>query len=603
MSDNLAAILARSNNDPTRLVDILNEIQAAEGCISEAAIDWIGRATGLSRVNIEQTLSFYHFFSRTQRGKYTVYLNNSAVSEMMGCSAVAAAFEEAAGCLFGSVTPDGLIGLFYTADIGMNDQEVAAIINDVVFTCLTPEKARQLVRAMQQGIAVQDLVTEYGDGNNCSERVCSMVRNNIQKTGPVYFGAYQQGAAIKKCVTMSPQDVISEMKKAYLRGRGGAGFPTGMKWELCTKAKDPRRCVIANADEGEPGTFKDRVLMTELPHLLFEGMAVCGYAIGATTGIVYLRAEYRYLKAHLEHILAQMRLANLLGNSIGGKTGFDFDIRIQLGAGAYVCGEESALIESAEGKRGEPRDRPPFPVEKGYLAIPTVVDNVETFSTVVQIIDKGAEWFSSMGTRDSKGTKLLSISGDCDHPGVYEVPFGTTIGELLTMAGARDPLAVQVGGPSGSCISAAQRDVIIAFEGCSTAGSIIIIGSQRDLLAIMYNFMEFFTDESCGSCAPCRMGTVLMRNTLKRIINRQGTAEDLTTLRELGAVMKKANKCGLGQTAPNPVLTSMANFPEIYNALLPEESDILPRFDLATAVQASCAYVGRTPNLSPEHVL
>lgn len=601
MSEELAAILAKHHNDPTRLVDILHDVQLLDGQISEAAIEQIGQETGLARSDIEQTMSFYHFFSRTSRGKYTVYLNNSAVAEMMGCAEVAAAFEQAAGCSFGSVTEDGLIGLFYTADIGMNDQEVAALINGVVFTCLTADKAAALVELMRQNVPVEAMVTEFGDGNNA--RIRTMVRNNIRKTGPVCFGTYQPGAAVRKCATMLPENIVSEVKTSKLRGRGGAGFPTGMKWEFCAKAQGPRRCVIANADEGEPGTFKDRVLLTEVPHLLFEGMIICGRAIGADIGLVYLRAEYRYLEAYLEQVLEQMRADNLLGKNIAGQTGFDFEIRIQLGAGSYVCGEESALIESAEGKRGEPRNRPPFPVEKGYLDIPTVVDNVESFASAVQIIDKGADWFSSMGTAESKGTKVLSICGDCERPGVYEVVFGTSIGELLDMAGAREPMAVQVGGPSGRCLSAAKRDAVIAFEDCATAGSLIIIGKQRDLPAIMQNFIDFFTEESCGSCAPCRMGTVIMGRMLQRIRNRQGTAEDLTVLRELGAVMKKANKCGLGQTAANPVLTSLASFPELYQSLLPEPSDILPRFDLAAAVQESCACVGRTPNLKQEHAL
>ncbi len=603
MSEELAAILAKHHKDPTRLVDMLHDLQLLEGQISEAAIEQIAQETGLARTDIEQTVSFYHFFSQAPRGKYTVYLNNSAVAEMMGCAEVAAAFEQAAGCAFGSVTADGLIGLFYTADIGMNDQEVAALINGVVFTGLTADKAAALVELMRQNVPVEAMVAEFGDGNNA--RIRAMVKNNIRKTGPVCFGPYQPGAAVRKCAAMLPENIVSEVKNSKLRGRGGAGFPTGMKWEFCAKAKAEglRRCVIANADEGEPGTFKDRVLLTEVPHLLFEGMIICGRAIGADSGIVYLRAEYRYLEAYLEQVLEQMRSDNLLGKNIAGQAGFDFEIRIQLGAGSYVCGEESALIESAEGKRGEPRNRPPFPVEKGYLDIPTVVDNVETFAAAVQIIDKGADWFSSMGTAESKGTKLLSICGDCERPGVYEVVFGTSIGELLDMAGAHEPLAVQVGGPSGRCLSAAKRDALIAFEDCATAGSLIIIGKQRDLPAIMQNFIDFFTEESCGSCAPCRMGTVIMGRTLQRIRNRQGTAEDLTMLRELGAVMKKANKCGLGQTAANPVLTSLESFPEMYQALLPKPSNILPRFDLAAAVQESCACVGRTPNLKQEHAL
>ncbi|MGB5684483.1 MAG: NAD(P)H-dependent oxidoreductase subunit E, partial [Candidatus Electrothrix sp.] len=431
MSDHIAAIDAiaeKYDNDPTRLLDMLLAVQEQERSVSDAAARLLAQKLGLSWGDIQQTVSFYHLLSQEPRGKYTVYLNNGPVSIMQGYQEVAAAFAEAAGCSFGSVTADGRIGLFTTADMGMGDQEVAALINGTVFTNLTPDKARILVEAMQKGVPAQNIQdiqgmitkntenTGYGDGNNSLPSIHSMVCNNLRKPGPVCFGPYQAGAALRKCVTQSPEEVLAEVKASKLRGRGGAGFPTGMKWELCAKAEGPERCVVANADEGEPGTFKDRVLLTERAQLLFEGMAVCAYAIKATTGTLYLRGEYAYLKDYLEQVLEQMRSDNLLGKDIAGKPGFDFDIRVQLGAGSYVCGEESALLESAEGRRGEPRNRPPFPAQSGFHTMPTVIDNVETLAATVQIIDKGATWFRSLGTEESTGTKVLSISGDCDRP-------------------------------------------------------------------------------------------------------------------------------------------------------------------------------------------
>ncbi len=595
MSDRIAAIAAKYDNDPTRLLDILLAVQKQERCISDTAARQLAQKLDLSWADIQQTVSFYHLLSQKPRGQYTVYLNNGPVSIMQGYEEVAAAFSETAGCPMDSVTADGRIGLFATADMGMGDQEVAALINNVVFTCLTPEKARALVKAMQEGVSVRDMAlknTEYGDGNNSLPSIGSMVQNNIQKTGPVCFGPYEIGAALRKCVTQSPEEILAEIKTSKLRGRGGAGFPTGMKWQFCAEAEGPDRFVVANADEGEPGTFKDRVLLTERAELLFEGMAICAYAAGATTGALYLRGEYTYLESYLNQVLQQMRADNLLGKDIAGKPGFEFDIRVQLGAGSYVCGEESALLESAEGKRGEPRNRPPFPAQSGYQNMPTVIDNVETLASAAQIIDKGAAWFRSLGTEESTGTKVLSISGDCDRPGIYEVEFGITLGELLDMVGARDPQAVQVGGPSGSCLDAAARDTVISFEGCPTAGAILIIGAQRDLLAIIDNFMAFFTDESCGSCAPCRTGTWMLRNTLRRIRQGQGTREDLTAMRQLSAVMQKTTKCGLGHTAPNPILNTLDNFPHLYAALIPEQSDIRS-FDLDAAVRASSAAVNR----------
>ena len=607
MSDHIAAIdaiAAKYDNDPTRLLDMLLAVQEQDRSVSDSVVRQLAQELDLSWGDIQQTVSFYHLLSQKPRGKYTVYLNNGPVSIMQGYDEVAAAFAQAAGCPIGSVTADGCIGLFATADMGMGDQEVAALINGTVFTCLTPEKARTLVKAMQEGVPIQDMVTdnaEYGDGNNSLPSIRSMVRNNLKKPGPVCFGPYQAGAALRKCVSQSPKEVLAEIKDSKLRGRGGAGFPTGMKWELCAKAEGPERCVVANADEGEPGTFKDRVLLTERAQLLFEGMVVCAYAIKAATGTLYLRGEYTYLKAHLEEMLEQMRSVNLLGKNIAGKAGFNFDIRVQLGAGSYVCGEESALLESAEGRRGEPRNRPPFPAQSGFHTMPTVIDNVETLTSAAQIIDKGAAWFSGMGTEESTGTKVLSISGDCDRPGVYEVEFGITIGELLDMAGAHDPQAVQVGGPSGRCLNAAARDTAISFEGCPSAGAILIIGAQHDLLTIIDNFMAFFTEESCGSCVPCRAGTWMLRNTLRRIMQGKGTREDLTSMRQLSAVMQKTTKCGLGHTAPNPILNTMDNFPHLYDALIPEQTGIRA-FDVEASVQASNLAVGRASVVKKEQV-
>jgi len=324
-------------------------------------------------------VTFYHFFSLHPRGAYTVYLNTAITSWMRGRAAVARAFEEEAGCLFGEVTADGLIGLFPTSCIGMNDQEPSAIINGVVFTRLTPARAKHLVRSMKTGKPVRGMVTECGDGANQSDLVRSMVSNNIRKKGPVIFGPFEPGSAVKKAVAQKPEDIISEIKKAKLLGRGGAGFPTGLKWEFCRREKSDMRYVLCNADEGEPGTFKDRVILTEMPQLLFEGMAVAGYAIGAREGLLYLRSEYAYLRSHLEAVLERMRRENLLSKNIAGSDDFSFDITIASGAGAYVCGEESALLESAEGRRGEPRNRPPFPVQTGYRSRPTAVNNAGHF--------------------------------------------------------------------------------------------------------------------------------------------------------------------------------------------------------------------------------
>jgi [NiFe] hydrogenase diaphorase moiety large subunit len=389
-------ILDKYNKDKTRLMDILIDVQSEIGYFPREITVEIAEDMGMSEVDVDQTISFYHFFSQKPTGKYQIFLNNSAVANMMGRAAVAETFTKELGIKFNDVTPDGLVGLFETSCIGMNDQEPAAIINNQIFTRLTPFRAKEIVRDIKEGKSVEDMiVADYGDGENRSDLIKSVVSNNIRKIGPILERNYKSGQAIEKVTKMTPDQVIEEVKKSNMRGRGGAGFPTGLKWEFCRNASGEKKFIFCNADEGEPGTFKDRVILTERPRLLFEGMVIAGYAVGATEGILYIRHEYKYLQAYLESILQGARDTNYLGKNIQGKKGFNFDIRIQFGAGAYVCGEESALIESAEGKRGEPRDRPPFPVEKVYLDMPTVVNNVETLCAVVKVVLNCGEWYKS----------------------------------------------------------------------------------------------------------------------------------------------------------------------------------------------------------------
>jgi [NiFe] hydrogenase diaphorase moiety large subunit len=417
----------------------------------------------------------------------------------------------------------------------------------------------------------------------------------------VLFSEVELGKALKKAVGLSPEEIVEEIKDSNLRGRGGAGFPTGLKWDFCRRSQGERVFLICNADEGEPGTFKDRVIMTQLPEQLFESMAIAAYALEAQEGFVYLRQEYSYMKDYLEGVLQKMRDDNLLGKNILGKEGFDFDIRIQLGAGSYVCGAESALIESMEGKRGEPRNRPPFPVQRGYQDYPTVVNNVETLAKVAPIMIRGAEWFKSIGTKESAGTKLLSISGDCQEPGVYEMEWGMTIREMLEMVGAPDTQAVIVGGPSGVCIDPTHFGRSVAFEDLATGGSMILVGEQRDLLEeFILPFTNFFIEESCGSCTPCRDLTVILRDKLLKILNGKGSQKDIDELYEWGQMGKDANRCGLGQTSANPILTTIENFRNLYEERVQTDEDYVSTFDFEKAVADSCEAVGRVPNI-PSH--
>ncbi|NUQ66266.1 MAG: SLBB domain-containing protein [Pirellulales bacterium] len=378
--------------------------------------------------------------------------------------------------------------------------------------------------------------------------------------GKLTFDAVSPGVGLKAALAQPAAAVLDRIAASGLRGRGGAGFPTSVKWSMAAEADEADKYVVCNADEGEPGTFKDRVILSEFADLVFEGMTIAARVIAARKGIVYLRAEYSYLRRHLESALASRREEGLLGKRIGGKEGFDFDIEIHMGSGSYVCGEETALIESLEGHRGEPRNRPPFPIDTGYLGHPTIVNNVETFAWVVCILEKGAEWFKSHGTVKSTGHKLFSVSGDCSRPGVYEFPMGITVAELLEEVGGQGAKAVQVGGASGQCVPASQSDRTIAYEDVPTGGSIIIFGPKRDMLEVARNFLEFFVDESCGQCTPCREGVPKLLEGVQMLQQGACSMAYLKELCSLGETMRLASKCGLGQSAPNAFVSIARDF-------------------------------------------
>ena len=370
---------------------------------------------------------------------------------------------------------------------------------------------------------------------------------------------YEAGAGMKKALAMSRQDVIRMVRDSGIRGRGGAGFPTAVKWNLCAVTQAPKKFLVCNADEGEPGTFKDRLLLTERADALFDGITIGGYAIGAKLGVLYLRAEYAYLVAGLEAKLAERRKSGLLGKNIAG-SGFDYDIEIRMGAGAYVCGEETALIQSLEGCRGEPRNRPPYPVNTGLVGAPTSVNNVETLIACAQILAKGPDWFKKLGTDVSTGSKLLSVSGDCRKPGVYEVAWGMTLHDMLAMVEGEGAKAVQVGGASGRTVPAAQFDRKLGFEDLATGGSIIVIGQGRDMLDVAENFLDFFVDESCGQCTPCREGNAKLLEGVHLLKQGKCSIAYLHELQALGRTMQSASKCGLGQSSANAFLDITEHF-------------------------------------------
>jgi len=595
MSEKVKEICKKYNNDRGLMMNIVNDVQSEFGNVSSEAMGIITKETGTHRVEVEGVVSFYSFLSTKQKGKIVVRLCNDVVDEMQGVKEVADAISEEFGIKFGETTSDGKVTLEYTPCIGMCDQAPAALINETVFTSLNPEKAKTLAKNIKSGKKINELDDALGDGNNADTLVKSMVNNNIRKKGEVIFSQYKSGDGLKKALEKTPLEVISEIKDSGLRGRGGAGFPTGLKWEFTSKAQGENKTVICNADEGEPGTFKDRVLLTEKLELLFEGMAIAGYAIGSDKGIIYLRGEYAYLRAYIENKLNLQREANLLGNNILGKDGFNFDIRVQMGAGAYICGEETALISSCEGLRGDPKNRPPFPAQKGYLQTPTTVNNVETLCAVARIAEKGALWFKKIGNSKSSGTKLLSISGDCKSPGVYEFPFGVKISELLKETGAENTQAVLIAGPSGQIIGETDFNRTICYGDLATGGAIVIFNKKRDLLEIVSKYMEFFIEESCGYCTPCRVGNVLLKKALDSIIQGKGKLSDLEYLKKLGETVKFASRCGLGQTSPNPILTTLKNFKSLYENLIIKKDDDGRQmtFDIKEALRTSEEITGR----------
>jgi NADH:ubiquinone oxidoreductase subunit F (NADH-binding)/(2Fe-2S) ferredoxin/NAD-dependent dihydropyrimidine dehydrogenase PreA subunit len=402
-------------------------------------------------------------------------------------------------------------------------------------------------------------------------RNCGMIDpENI--TEYIAFRGYE---ALANVLAMTREEACKIIKDSGLRGRGGGGFPTGIKWELTMRSPGTEKYIICNADEGDPGAFMDRSILEGDPHSVLEAMAIGGYIIGANHGIIYIRAEYPLAIKRLEVAIAQAREYGLFGKDVFG-SGFDFDLEIKLGAGAFVCGEETALIHSVEGKRGEPTKKPPFPSESGYLGKPTCVNNVETYANIAPIILNGSDWFSSIGTEKSKGTKVFALAGKVNNVGLVEVPMGTTLREIIYEIGGgiqhdKAFKAVQTGGPSGGVITVADLDTPIDYESLKGIGSMmgsggmIVMDEDNCMVNIAKFYLEFTKDESCGKCTPCRVGTKRMLEILERITEGHGTADDLVNLNQLAVMIKDSSLCGLGQTAPNPVLSTMKYFKDEYD--------------------------------------
>ncbi len=445
-------------------------------------------------------------------------------------------------------------------------------------------KGRPVKRLLYKETVTEDMIKSlnhtpfYAKQKRVALRNCGVINpENIDE-----YIAYDGYEALAKCLMeYKPEEVIQIVKDSGLRGRGGAGFLTGLKWQFAAANHADQKYVCCNADEGDPGAFMDRSVLEGDPHSVIEAMAIAGYAIGASQGYIYIRAEYPIAVKRLEIAINQAREYGLLGKNIFS-TGFDFDIEIRLGAGAFVCGEETALMTSIEGKRGEPRPRPPFPAVKGLFGKPTILNNVETYANIAQIILKGPEWFSSMGTEKSKGTKVFALGGKIHNTGLVEVPMGTTLREVIEEIGGGIPngkkfKAAQTGGPSGGCIPAEHFDIPIDYDNLISIGSmmgsggLIVMDEDNCMVDIAKFFLEFTVDESCGKCTPCRIGTKRLYEMLDKITKGQGTLEDLDKMEKLCYYIKNNSLCGLGQTAPNPVLSTLRYFRDEYIAHVSEK--------------------------------
>ncbi|NTY60341.1 NAD(P)H-dependent oxidoreductase subunit E [Mycolicibacterium sphagni] len=594
MVPDIAMILDGHSRERTELIDILWTAQRTAGHISAdtaaAIADWLG----LTVDDVLETATFYHFFHTTPSGRHRIYLSNTVIAKMNGYQQVYDALESETGTQFGG-PGSAEFGLFETACIGMSDREPAMLIDDVVFTDLTPASIAEIVEGLKNGLRPEQIANPGALRHHDAAYAEMLTHPTCHTAGPVFFcGDTDYAALIQRCCATTPEDVIATVAESGLRGRGGAGFPTATKWMTCRATDGDEKYVICNADEGEPGTFKDRVLLTRSPKLVFAGMAIAAHAVGAAHGILYLRAEYAYLRDYLAEQLRELREAGVLGHW--------FDIRIQLGAGAYICGDESALIESCEGKRGTPRLKPPFPVEHGFLGKPTVVNNVETFAAACRILQDGAEWFAAMGVPGSTGTRLLSVAGDCTAPGIYEVPWGITLREVLERVGAEDARAVQISGPSGEMLSvAADGERRLAYDDLSCNGSFMVFNRDRDLIDIVKDFMQFFVDESCGICVPCRAGNVMLRQKIGLVADGAAASSDLDDMIVWGGIVAQTSRCGLGATSPNPILTTMKKFPEIYTTRLRESNGgLLPSFDTAAELSG---YAKAVAQLAPQEPL
>lgn len=564
--------LTGNKPDATLLLQYLGKIQRHYSNVPEQAVQTLATILKMPAVQIVAVIDFYTFLHQSRQGNFDILISDSITDHMLGSKQLLQQL-----CKHLQVTPgqprdDGRVTVNTTSCTGLCDQGPAMLINGKTIAQLDAGRITKIAELVEADTPLAQWPKSFFP-----------VKNNIRRSGPLLGKNLAEGDALRVFLKKEANAIINDLEASDLRGRGGAGFKVSSKWKICRDTQANEHFVVANADEGEPGTFKDRVLLQSYADELIEGMTLCAGIINARKGFIYLRAEYEYLLDHLENTLKQRRQQKLLGNNILGKQGFNFNIDIHLGAGAYICGQESALLESLEGRRGIPLNRPPFPVTRGYRGQPTVLNNVETFIAAAKIAYHGSQWFRSNGTEKSPGTKLLSISGDCAYPGIYEYPFGTTITEILKDCAAEHCQAIQISGAAGTTVPATEFTRQISFQDLSTGGSFMVFNEQRDLLDIVHNFSNFFVHESCGFCTPCRVGTSLLNTLVTKLRAGQATAYDLQEIRNITKTMRDNSHCGLGQTAPNAINDLLNKFPKSYQKHLKSKVSA-PGFDLNDAL-------------------
>ena len=570
-------------NKPENLIQILREIHQDQNYITPKQLEEVAQKLNIPLSRVYGATTFYTLLSPKPKGKYVLRICSSTPCHMAGSEDLLDYLKDRLEIQEGETSSDGFFTLELTSCLGVCSVAPAMMVNDKVYGNLNIKKLDQIINKCKRGkIETERLIGLRADilGNK-EERVvlenCGIISSESIEDYKLKGGYTALSKAIKE---MTPQEVINEVKNSKLVGRGGAAFPTGLKWEFSFQTTKKPKYVICNADEGEPGTFKDRLLLENDPHKIVEAMVIAGYAIGAEYGYIYIRGEYNLSIDRMRQAINKARKRNYLGKNILG-TKFSFDIEIREGAGAYICGDETALMESIEGKRGIPRSKPPYPPTSGLWGKPTVINNVETLANISSIILKGADWYNKIGFAESTGTKVFTLLGDVKNQGAVEVPLGTNLKDIIYNIGGgikedKKLKMVQLGGPSGSCLTATMIDISLDYKVLSQAGLtlgsgvILVLCVDRSIIDIVKNIARFFQHESCGKCTPCREGTRHIYEILDRISLGKGKTEDIEILKLLGENMKDTSFCPLGQSAPNLLLDSLRLFPEEYNNFLKE---------------------------------